>query len=82
MIKKKIENIERIEILLNNFLLNQNTILTLKILEKKRKKFDRMRFKYNRKIFKVLIKEILLLQKLNEEIKNKNVRFFTVLNEY
>ena len=80
--KKKIENIERIEILLNNFLLNQNTIMTLKILEKKRKQFDRMRFKYNRKIFKELIKEILRYQKLNREIKSKNVRFFTVLNEY
>lgn len=79
--KKKVENIERIEILLNNFLLNQNTIEILKILEEK-KNFSRIIFKYNRKEYEELIKEIIRYQKLNDGIKNKNIRFFTVLNEY
>ena len=80
--KKKIEDIERIEMLLNNFLLNQNTIMIHKLIEKIPDKFGRMGYKYNRKEADEAIEGTLLYYKLLKEIKNKYVKFFKILNEF
>lgn len=81
--KKKIEDIERIEILLNNFLLNQNIIVILKNIEKMQKELDKIKYK---KIYEErrdeLIKIISFYQKLHKEIKNNDVRFFKILQEF
>jgi len=81
--EKNIEDIERVVMLLNNFLSNQLTTMNLKYIEIEiLKSFDRMFYKYKKKEYEELKEHKLLYLKLNKEIKNKYVRFFKVLKEF
>ena len=87
--KKKIEDIERIEILLNNFLINQSINMSSKNIEKIQKQLyriediERIKYKKNYEEQKdELIKNISFIHKFHNEIKNNDVRFFKILQEF